>query len=140
MREIFSNPYLVVLIDDVRGVLIVRRTKERFSTTEIIRETFSTALDKSLEFSTPRALLMDFRDSPLRNDAAFDAAMMSLREKMIAFRARFERHAVLIKTAVGRLQLERIRRERSQDMGEIFHNEAEAFTYLTEPGRAAARR
>jgi hypothetical protein len=137
MREIFASPYLVVLVDEERGVLLVRRTKERFSTTENIRQIFSEALDKSQEFAAPRALLMDFRDGPLRNDAAFEAAMLSLREKMAAFRARFERHAVLIKTAVGRLQLERIRRERAQNLGEIFDNEAEAFAYLAQPGRAA---
>jgi hypothetical protein len=80
------------------------------------------ALDRS-----DLGLLIDVRDSPLRNDPAFERLLAQYRAR---FMSGFAKVAVLARTQVGKLQINRLAREDGIDL-KIFDNEAEAMSYLT---------
>ncbi len=67
------------------------------------------------------------REGPLRNDSAFEVTLSRARGAIVA---RFARSAVLVKSAVGRLQMERYAREDKRQAPLVFGEEAEAIAYL----------
>jgi len=73
-------------------------------------------------------MLLDLREGPGRNDSSFEAAMLPAIGNMLS---RFARSAMLVKTAVGRLQLQRLGRETSMPLS-VFHDEQEALRFLLE--------
>jgi NADH-quinone oxidoreductase subunit F len=77
---------------------------------------------------SPQLMLLDLREGPGRNDASFEAAMLPAIGNLLS---RFARSAMLVKTAVGRLQLQRLGRETSMPMS-VFHDEQEALRFLLE--------
>lgn len=81
----------------------------------------------------PRAqlgLLLDTRLAIGRSDDDFEAAMTELRPRLLAG---FRRIAVLVKTAVGRLQVQRLARaDRITDRMLVSGDEAEALEWLRE--------
>jgi hypothetical protein len=77
-------------------------------------------------------LLVDLRAVPLRNDPAFEMAIQRLRRRLLAGAARA---ALLVRTAVGALQVTRHVREDHGD-AEVFDDEARALAYLTAPASA----
>lgn len=73
-----------------------------------------------------RMLLVDLRESPLRNDPEYEQAFAKHRLAMIAG---YERVAVLIRTEVGRLQVLRHAREDGSDV-RVFYDEWAALDHL----------
>jgi hypothetical protein len=71
-------------------------------------------------------LLVDLRGSPVRNDPEFEQAMARLRLKLFGG---FAAVAVLVKTAVGVLQVQRYAREDGVVL-HVCHNEEEAYAYF----------
>ncbi|AKT39876.1 hypothetical protein [Chondromyces crocatus] len=74
-------------------------------------------------------LLVDLRSVPLRNDPAFEAASARLRDRMFRHASRI---ALVVKTAVGALQVKRHVREDHVD-AEVFDDERLAMNYLLRP-------
>jgi hypothetical protein len=72
-------------------------------------------------------LLVDVREAPPRNDPAFEREVTKVIGAIIS---KFAGHAVLVKTAVGVLQVQRLERARQADAAAVFQNEADAFKYL----------
>lgn len=70
-------------------------------------------------------LLLDLRDAPPRNDEAFESMVERVRDRVFA---RFDRVAVLVRTAVGKLQVQRM--NKGQSHATIFDDEDRAFEYL----------
>jgi hypothetical protein len=71
-------------------------------------------------------LLVDMREATLNNDPAFERAASRSRQRLVHD---FRRMAVLVKTAVGALQIGRHIREDSLD-APIFNDETAAISYL----------
>lgn len=71
-------------------------------------------------------LLVDMREATLNNDPAFERTAGRCRQLLVRD---FRRMAVLVKTAVGALQIGRHIREDSLDSA-IFNDETEAVSYL----------
>lgn len=137
MHTLLQNPYLSVLIEETHDLLRFQRHKTRFPSLEEAEALFVEAMRVSQELPhAPRNLLMDFRDAPLRNDRAFEDLMSKLSPKIDAFRRRFTRDATLIRSAVGLLQLQRLRREKGREVGRLFQDEALALAYLSQPYNA----
>ena len=104
------------------------RSSERFDSIEDVRALHERVADAAL--SVPRnglSLLFDLREAPARNDEAFEREIM---RAIQTFMPRFVRHAVLVKSAVGRLQTQRLARERGDRSPPMFTDEAEALRYL----------
>ena len=72
----------------------------------------------------------DLRDGPMRSDPEFENRS---RTQQLRTLAGFARVAVLVRTAVGKLQVSRARRESGHSTEGIFHDEAEALAYLARP-------
>lgn len=110
---------------------IVRRTRRRYTDLSEIAPSFA-ALDarfEALPFGAT-SLLVDLRPVVGRNDEAFEAALAPLRRDLLR---KFERSALLVRTTIGRLQLERYLAADGIE-ARVFSDEAEAMAwFLGEP-------
>jgi hypothetical protein len=84
---------------------IVRRTKRRYVDISELSPSF-VDLAEHLDRLSPGAdtLLVDLRAAVGRNDGEFEDTIAPLRRQLLR---RFERSALLVRTTIGRLQLER---------------------------------
>jgi hypothetical protein len=108
-------------------VIRVVRTREPFESLTELDDSFR-ELNAYLD-SRGRAkhrLLVDTRQAPSRNDTAFERAFAPHRTRMLAG---FERRAVLVRSVVGKLQVQRHAREDEVD-SHAFTDEAEALAWL----------
>ena len=71
-------------------------------------------------------LLLDVRFGPSRSDPEYEQGLQSLRKQILA---RFDRVAILVKSAVGKLHATRLTRE-DGSRAQIFQDEAMALDYL----------
>jgi len=108
---------------------IVRRTARRYAETSQIGPSFA-AIDEQLRALPPGAssLLVDLRAIVGRNDAAFETALAPLRRELLR---KFERTALLVRTTIGRLQLQRYLASDGIE-AEVFSDETEALTWFQE--------
>jgi hypothetical protein len=128
MQPLFRSPWFSLDRDDATAVVHYRRSAVPFATAEELLRAFS-----EMELAVAKLdghhwrLLLDSRDAPMRNDPAFEEAMRSCRRRFVA---RFARVAVLVKTAIGKLQISRYAREDGR-RPRTFEDEAMALAYLT---------
>jgi hypothetical protein len=71
-------------------------------------------------------LLLDVRDAPPRNDPDFERVVVQRRDPIFA---RFGRVAVLVRTAVGLLQIQRLNKDAGPNV-RAFDDEDKAFDWL----------
>jgi hypothetical protein len=76
-------------------------------------------------------LLLDLRRAPPRNDDGFESIING---GIGPFVGRFGRHAVLVRTMVGKLQVKRLAVARGHEDANVFDDEAAALAYLAAPG------
>jgi hypothetical protein len=140
MKEILSNPHIKLSIDVVRQVVRFARTAAPIKDFQQAESEYLQALSTLDTLDRSHyGLLIDVRESPLRNDPAFEDFMSRFRERIFSG---FARSAVLIKTAVGELQMNRLKREGKLSSGperKIFRDEEEALLYLQgQPSKLSA--
>ena len=87
-------------------------------------EQVSAALE---EVSEGAGLVIDTRDATGNNDPAFEAAVLEVQR---FFFSRFSRRAVLVRTAVGHLQIHRLERDSDSGGAQLFASLPEAMVYL----------
>jgi hypothetical protein len=129
MREVYGSDYYVVALDEAKHLVRATRSSKPFldvGTVSDELERMIAAVRGKIDAASC-VLLVDVREGPLRNDPAFENASRPIAELSRSFR----RQAVLVKTATGRLQLNRIGRERGNPMS-VFEDEAEALAHLLE--------
>lgn len=129
---ILSTPYFVVRSDAADRIVRMWRSSEPFPTLESVTHGWLqlvSALDR--HGRSGRCLLSDLRDGPARNDPAFEQAVLQIVPRV---HAGFLRNAILVKLAVGALQ---IKRHAKTDGIErlITSSEEEALAYLREAFR-----
>jgi hypothetical protein len=73
------------------------------------------------------AILLDLRRAPPRNDAEYEAAIGGYVDTLVRH---FKRHAILVRTAVGKLQVTRLERVAGRRAPRVFYDEAEALRHL----------
>jgi hypothetical protein len=110
MPEIYASPFYEVTHDTSADVVRVRRTSEPFGATVHVRA----EVDRLLSALPARAggVIIDMRDAPPRNDPEFEAAMRHLR---FTLGQRFARKVVLVRTASGQMQVNRLHRTEQAD-------------------------
>jgi hypothetical protein len=122
-----DDDYFHVFADDATRIIRLVRTPKSFPSAEAIQHTFA-AVQRSLIGVPPDwSLLIDVRDGPLRNDPEFEDFLGRVRGAIVA---RFAQTGVLVKSAVGRLQVERYAREDHRSP-QVFRDEADAVAHLT---------
>ena len=127
-RVLYEDAHVTLSVDDAAGLVRYVRSSERFVSIDDVRAVHQRIAD--LAIMIPRnglKLLLDVREAPARNDEAFE---QEITRALQAFTPRFGAHAMLVRSAVGRLQTHRLARERGEVSPPIFGDEAEALQYL----------
>ncbi len=128
MQEVLRNAYFVVAVDE--KVALITRSSEPFPTVEESTKAWlgvSAALDRAGRAG--RCLLSDLRLGPARNDPAFERAVLALLPRI---HRGFTKNAVLVRLAVGALQIRRHAREDGIERL-VTDSEEAAYAYFNEP-------
>lgn len=127
--DVLHSAYFRVRVDPRSQLVQLWRSPEPFPSLEAARDAWLSvvaALDRGGR--TGRCLLSDLRDGPARNDPAYEQITLQIVPRV---HAGFLRNAILVRMAVGALQ---IKRHAKGDGIErlITSNEEEAVAYLRE--------
>lgn len=126
MRTLYVDPFALATWNERANFVLWVRTPTPFPSGKASIDSHL-ALEAALApaIAAKAALLFDVRMSPLRNDPEFDEIGKQYVDPLVS---QFERVAVLVATAMGKLQLSRLKRERLLKI-EVFDDEhlARAF-------------
>lgn len=127
MRELFRDPYLSALYDSAGQILWSVRSTEPFPSIEQGVKSWSLICDTFDRVGRAgRCYMSDLRAGPARNDPEFEQAIFKLLPRL---HAGFLRNAVLVRMAVGALQIQRHARKDGITRL-VTTNEEEALHYL----------
>jgi hypothetical protein len=127
MVTLLQTPLIRSEYDERRRLVRYTRTSQGFSSIHELEETYKNLIQSTVRLDLRHlALLIDLREAPPRNDPAFEEAIARYRGPMMQG---FARVAVLVKSAVGRLQ---VRRHAANDgiANLVTQDEDEALRYL----------
>jgi hypothetical protein len=130
MSELYHDDYYTVRVD--HGVLRLERTATAYPTLEAMHHS-NIGLAGALRTAGVRRVLLDLRKGPPgRNDEAFESQSSKWR---IQLSKECERVAILVRTAAGKLQAQRLSRsEHRGGNANVFMDETEALAYLNARG------
>jgi hypothetical protein len=124
MTELLSNELFRITLDD--GIVRVTRSGAPAPAAPEMARYYGTLI-ATMRRSAVRRVLVDLRGGPPgRNDADFERASEEWRRTLAS---EFERTAILVRTAVGKLHVQRLGREIG-GAASVFLDEAEALAYL----------
>jgi hypothetical protein len=128
MRTLLADPLLTVTVEEARGLVRYQRTREPLPSIDAMRTLHERMFDALGKLPLKQyKLLVDVREAPPRNDAAFESEVTRILNFTIS---KFAAHAVLVKSAVGLLQVQRLERQRNASGSAVFTNEADALRHL----------
>lgn len=112
-------------VEEQHGVVVITRSEVAFaSILDVIQST--EAVLKYIESLSKMALLIDLRRALGRNDPSFESIIAPFGHRVVA---PFRKSAVVVKSATGRLQLERqLRADKSEAL--VFTSLEAAMAYL----------
>ncbi len=127
MPAVLETPWINVHTDAHAPLVRYTRTSEPYPSLremERLHDEAARALDR---LGRQRyALLVDMRSSPMNNEPGFERSAARARDVLVRG---FPRVAVLVRTAVGSLQINRHIREGGHDIA-VFQDEVQAIAYL----------
>lgn len=131
MPAVMETPWITLHLDAHAPLIRYTRTTEPYPSLremERLHDEAARALDR---LGRPRhSLLVDMRASPMNNDPGFERSAARARDVLVRG---FPRVAVLVRTAVGSLQINRHIREGGHDIA-VFTDEVQAIAYLLRDG------
>ena len=134
MRELLRSKHFVVTLDEESHLLRRARTHERFASLEELETAYAELLQVMRSIDRAQyAQLIDARAAPPRNDPEFEAVVTRHHGELYEG---FRRAAVLVQSAVGKLQVRRML-DRSGVEAPVFSEEEAALVYLQ--GRGTLR-
>ncbi|KYF76838.1 hypothetical protein BE20_06355 [Sorangium cellulosum] len=138
MTVLLQNDYLTVTLDQERSIVRSTRSEHPYaSPDEFIRiHTEALQVYESLDRSS-LGHLIDLRRPPMNNEPSFEAATMRTRSMLVQ---EFAAVVIVVRTAVGALQVNRLLREENNDSVVVLHDEDVALGYLVEELRKVVRR
>lgn len=125
MQPLLDNDLYLIQYDAARQLIIMRRSSIGLTATngpKILPGILAT-----LRPLRGQRLLIDVRQAPGNNDASIEQLVQELRRHLSEL---FPSSATLAATAVGRLQITRLSRERKDPGTQVFLSESEAIQYL----------
>lgn len=133
MEELFHNQFGSVSFSVSSKIIRVQRSSQRFRTLKEIEDYFR-GIAAVLERLDRKSLgiLIDLREGPLRTDPEFESIVKSFQQTLVEG---FSKVALLVRSAIGELQLNRQKREGWAITG-IFRDEQEALSFLETPKNA----
>jgi hypothetical protein len=127
MRTLWENEHALLELDDARGVVRFTRTSVSFPSLDAVRQTFDAITTAASSIDPSRyGLLIDLRQAVGRNDAGFEQITNDVRQRLTQ---RFARRATLVRTAAGKLQVQRIARESGEE-AHVFDDPIAALEFL----------
>ena len=124
MRRVFTSDFYTVELDD-RGIAHVVRTKQAFASIDEVRRANGELVAAVVKLPGLTRVLVDLSGGPPgRNDPEFERASDEIRSQL----GRFERVAILVRTAAGKLQAKRL--SATSNKLQIFQDQAEALAFL----------
>ena len=126
MKEIARTQHWIVTLDDAQRIVRATRTPIPFANDDELRATMALLREQSIGDRAKLGLLVDLREGPFRNDESFENALARYRVELFAGWGAL---ATILRTAIGRLQVNRLAREDRREM-QVFTEEAEALAYL----------
>ena len=128
--EVERNPFVVVRYADLPRLVVITRTAQEFGELADVRWMFE-RIDRAIEgvHRHRASLLIDSRRAPPRNDPEFERVFTPLRQELMGS---FSRVALLLRSAVGVLQMSRLLRVDGISVG-VYTDAAEALVYLGAP-------
>jgi hypothetical protein len=132
-RTLVGNAYFRLTEDDTAGVYRLVRTATPFPSARALRTTAAEVERVASTLPRGSGLLIDAREAPARNDQEFEEEFKLARRPILA---NFRRVAVLVRTAVGRLQVNRYAREDGVAAQAVFGEEADALAFLRRRARS----
>jgi hypothetical protein len=126
--RVLTTPYCAMTWDRTRSIMRFTRNETPYPSVQRLEQE-RVDVEHTLDAWGRSRLLVDLRAAAPRNDPAFEAAIAGFRRGL--FRGG-KRMAVLVRTAVGALQVKRHMREDGID-AEVFLDEEEALAYLDIP-------
>lgn len=127
MLELERNPYTAIYHDPTQQLVFLKRYSLPYPSLGEVEQNFQ-RLEKAIGLiSRPRSLLfVDARDAPMRNDDRFEATFAPSRARLMQG---FKKTAVLLRSAIGVLQAERLSKGNVSPVG-TFTRPEEALVYL----------
>ena len=121
----FNGRFFVVDVDAAARLLRMTRTAAQFASPEEMQRAHKEALRVVAPFLEYR-LLLDVRGGPSRSDPEYEKGLASLRRQIVV---RFDRVAILVKSAIGGLHATRLARQDGVRV-RVFQEEDLALDYL----------
>jgi len=129
VRRLFRSEELVVTEEEGRRIVRVRRTLLPLELSVLVELEGELIRVLPMAMRKRYGMLLDARDAPLIPNDGYERSLGALVPKLFDG---FAKRAVLVRTAVGKLQAQRVSRARSQPVT-VFEDEAEAIAYLLDP-------
>lgn len=132
--RLLETPYCSLDWDRQHAIIRLTRSEVPYPTTDAV-ENEGVEIERILDRSFRARLLVDLRAVAPRNDPEFEIAVAKFRRKLYKGG---ERTAILVRTAVGALQVKRHIREDGFTI-EVFQSEEDALAYLDAPPESNLR-
>lgn len=133
MPILLSSEYYHVEYDAERDLVIIRRSALQMAGPDEAVAAFELLL-RAVHRYAGRPALLDLRRVAGNNDSGYESA---IKPYLARLRATFSVTARVVQTATGRLQVQRMARERGDNPGSVFLDEEEALAFLmSTQGRA----
>jgi hypothetical protein len=130
MAVLYESKYARLEVDEARRIVRYVRSAEPFESIDDATRMFDDlVLANDRVARRDLGLLSDVRLAPGRNDEAFEGVVAARRNELFGG---FRKRAVLVRTMVGKLQVQRLNRA-SVTAADVFDDEAAAIAYLSEP-------
>lgn len=120
LRTLIATEHYILEEDEAHRVAVLRRTPVPFKSIEEIVESNDRVLEQLRPYHAGYGVIVDMRQAPQRNDPSFENAMSRLRNRVTEV---FARVAVLLDSAVGVLQVDRLGRAEG---GKTFATQSES--------------
>jgi len=137
-KVLLTDAYVTVSIDNIAGYVRYVRSREAYPSLDVVRDVHQrVGMVLSLLPRSALGLLIDMREAPSRNDDAFEVEIVRIIENMHSY---FRVHAALVKSAVGKLQVQRIAKSAGRTDPSVFSTEPEALAYLAAKSKVGGPR
>jgi hypothetical protein len=126
MLPVLRNEYFEIDLEPDSALMRIRRTSAPISTLQAAHPVIQAVLE-TVGRHPVRNLLFDIRDAPGRNDPEFEKVATAMLNDITR---RFERVAMLVRTAIGKLHIQRMSKGMPAHI-RAFDDEQEALQYLS---------
>ncbi len=125
-EPLYKSPFAEIVFVPSRQLVWIIRTGTPFTDVQVASRDFQLATEAMPKDLSKLRLLVDVRRVIGRNDPQFEDMFDQFRRQIFVG---FARSAILVKSAIGRLQIQRLGREIGIATN-VFHEPAEALAFL----------